>query len=89
MPLLHKKKGGQSARPSIHAYWMRTQVTARPPYGGMRLPLEIGAVVVGFPSTFHTPLSGHVSPVCARVPIGFLARLAMIAALSLLLVTVE
>lgn len=26
---------------------------------------------MGFPSTFHTPLSGQVSPVLARVPIGF------------------
>jgi hypothetical protein len=57
---------------------MRTQVTARPSYGGMRFPLEIGAVVEGIPTTFHTPLSGQVSPVRARVPIGFLVIVAMI-----------
>lgn len=33
-------------------------------------PLEMGAVVVGVPSTFHTPLSGHFSPVRAVVPSG-------------------
>src|SRR6476660_4824280 len=45
-------------------------MTARPRYGGMRLPLAIGAVVDGYPSTFQTPLSGQISPVRARVPIG-------------------
>jgi hypothetical protein len=34
------------------------------------LPLAIGAVVLGFPTTFHTPLSGHVCPVVAVVPMG-------------------
>jgi hypothetical protein len=32
--------------------------------------LEIGAVVDGVPTTFHTPLSGHDSPVRALVPSG-------------------
>lgn len=36
----------------------------------MRLPLAIGAVVVGVPTTCHIPLSGQVSPVEAVVPIG-------------------
>ena len=31
----------------------------------------MGAVVEGEPNTFHTPLSGHFSPVLAVVPIGF------------------
>lgn len=30
----------------------------------------MGAVVDGVPVTFHTPLSGHVCPVVAVVPIG-------------------
>lgn len=34
------------------------------------LPLAIGAVVVGVPTTAHTPLSGHFSPVRAVVPNG-------------------
>lgn len=49
---------------------MRTHVTAFPWYGGMVLPLAIGAVVLGVPCTFHTPLSGQLCPVCAVVPIG-------------------
>lgn len=36
----------------------------------MRLPFAIGAVVDGVPSTFHTPLSGQLSPVLAVVPSG-------------------
>lgn len=36
----------------------------------MRFPLAIGAVVLGMPSTFQTPLSGQISPVRALVPIG-------------------
>lgn len=32
----------------------------------------MGAVVVGVPTTFQIPLSGHFSPVFAVVPIGFL-----------------
>jgi hypothetical protein len=32
--------------------------------------LAIGAVVVGVPTTFQTPLSGQFSPVRAVVPIG-------------------
>ena len=59
----------RSGRP-LHAYWARTQMTALPSYGGMRLPLAIGAVVLGEPSTFQTPLSGQVSPVRAFVPMG-------------------
>lgn len=34
----------------------------------MRLPLAIGAVVVGVPTTFHTPLIGQFCPVRAVVP---------------------
>lgn len=37
----------------------------------MVFPFAIGAVVDGVPITFHTPLSGHFSPVLAVVPIGF------------------
>jgi len=37
----------------------------------MRLPFAIGAVVVGVPTTFQTPLSGQDSPVRAVVPRGF------------------
>lgn len=33
-------------------------------------PFEIGASVVGSPTTFQTPLSGHRSPVRAVVPMG-------------------
>jgi len=44
----------------------------------MRLPFEIGAVVEGIPSTFQTPLSGQISPVLARVPIGFFAKVAIL-----------
>lgn len=43
----------------------------------MRLPLAIGAVVEGVPSTFQIPLSGQVSPVLARVPMGRFAKEAM------------
>ncbi|WP_225402740.1 hypothetical protein, partial [Escherichia coli] len=41
------------------AYWVNFQVTAFPLYGGITLPLAIGAVVEGVPTTFQTPLSGH------------------------------
>lgn len=34
----------------------------------MVLPLAMGAVVEGDPTTFHTPLSGQVCPVWALVP---------------------
>jgi len=34
------------------------------------LPFVIGTVVVGDPTTLHTPLSGHKCPVLAVVPIG-------------------
>lgn len=47
-------------------------MTALPPYGGIRLPFAMGAVVLGVPWTFHTPLSGQVWPVLASVPIGAL-----------------
>ena len=53
-----------------HAYWVKIQVTACPLYGGIRLPLAIGAVVLGVLSARHTPLSGQISPVRALVPIG-------------------
>lgn len=36
----------------------------------MRLLFAIGAVVEGVEVTFHTPDSGHFSPVRAVVPIG-------------------
>lgn len=39
-------------------------------YGGMVLPLAIGALVVGVPTTLQSPLSGQVVPVRALVPIG-------------------
>jgi hypothetical protein len=42
-----------------------------PLWGGIVLPLAIGAVVDGLSCDSHTPLSGHVSPVLAVVPIGF------------------
>ena len=35
-------------------------------------PFAIGAVVEGVPTTVHTPLSGHFSPVLAVVPMGAL-----------------
>jgi hypothetical protein len=57
-------------RQRSHAYFCRRQVTALPAYGGMRLPRAIGAVVLGEPTTFQTPDSGHSSPVCAVVPSG-------------------
>ena len=38
----------------------------------MRLPFAIGAVVLGLPWTFQTPLSGQVSPVCAVLPTGMI-----------------
>jgi hypothetical protein len=55
-----------------YACWINFQVTAFPPYGGIVFPFAIGAVVVGDPTTFQTPLSGQFSPVFAVVPIGFL-----------------
>lgn len=51
---------------------MSFHVTALPLYGGIVLPLAIGAVVEGVPTTCHTPLSGHFCPVDAVVPIGAL-----------------
>ena len=33
------------------------------------MPLAIGAVVEGVPTTFHTPLAGQACPVRALVPI--------------------
>ena len=53
------------------ASWINIQTTALSPYGGMRLPLAIGAVP-RVPSGCQTPDSGHTSPVRARVPIGLL-----------------
>lgn len=46
-------------------------MTPRPLCGGITFPCEIGAVVDGLSSDFHTPLSGHFSPVRAVVPMGF------------------
>jgi len=51
---------------------MSRQVTARLAYGGITLCFAIGAVVLGWVVTFQIPLSGHLSPVRAVVPIGFL-----------------
>jgi hypothetical protein len=50
---------------------MSFQVTAAPLYGGIRLPLAMGAVVDGVDIACHTPDSGQISPVRAVVPIGF------------------
>jgi hypothetical protein len=61
--LLHRNWRGQ-------AYLIRRQVTAWFLYGGMWLYCAIGAVVLGEPTTAHTPLSGHLSPVLAVVPMG-------------------
>lgn len=47
---------------------IRIQVTAWFRYGGIVFPIAIGAVVDGLPTTFHTPLSGHRSPVLAVLP---------------------
>lgn len=49
---------------------MSVHVTAWLRYGGIVLFFAIGAVVVGVPSTFHTPLSGQFCPVLALVPKG-------------------
>lgn len=65
-----------------YAYWMSRQVTARPLYGGIVLPLAIGAVVDGDPTTFHTPLSGQFCPVRAVVPIGTRFRVTTMWSLS-------
>jgi hypothetical protein len=54
----------------IYAYCMSFQVTAAPLYGGILLPLAIGAVVEGVATAFQTPLSGQTSPVLAVVPMG-------------------
>ena len=53
-----------------YAYVFSRQVTARPAYGGITLCTAIGAVVLGMPTTSQTPLSGHLCPVVAVVPIG-------------------
>ena len=55
---------------SAQAYLVRTQTIARPLCGGILLPFAIGAVVLGASAELHTPLSGQISPVFARVPIG-------------------
>lgn len=56
----------------IQAYWINFQLTAKPLYGGILLPIAIGAVVDGVPTTSQTPLSGQFSPVLANVPNGTL-----------------
>lgn len=58
---------------SHQASWISCQVTDWLAYGGMRFPLAMGAVVLGVPTTFHTPDSGQVSPVRAVVPMGMAA----------------
>ena len=55
-----------------YAYWMRVQVVATPPAGGIVLPLAIGAVVPLLEAR-HTPLSGQDCPVRAVVPIALRA----------------
>lgn len=57
---------------TYQACWVNFQVTPFPPYGGITLPLAMGAVVEGVPTTFQIPLSGHFCPVEAVVPIGAL-----------------
>src|SRR6266542_5604884 len=57
---------------------MSFQVTALPSYGGITLCFAIGAVVVGVPTTCHTPLSGQRSPVRAVVPIGTLVSIILL-----------
>ena len=52
-----------------YAYWIRVQVVATLPAGGIRLPLAIGAVVPLL-LAFQTPLSGQSEPVRTVVPIG-------------------
>ena len=47
------------------------------------MPLAIGAVVEGVPTTFQTPLSGHFCPVEAVVPIGALDILIPLLGVSL------
>jgi transcriptional regulator with XRE-family HTH domain len=67
---------GMESPPSAHlvssadayAFWINFQVTDLPLYGGMVLPLAIGAVVEGMPTTSQMPLSGQDSPVRAVVP---------------------
>jgi DNA modification methylase len=49
-----------------------------PSYGGIRLPLAIGAVVLGVPCTLQTPLSGQISPVLAVLPTAILLFLAIL-----------
>ena len=44
----------------------------------MRLPCAIGAVVLGVPTTSHTPLSGHVSPVLAVLPTAMLVKFSIL-----------
>src|ERR687883_305387 len=59
-----------SKRQSDQACSINSPVTALSLYGGMRFPFAIGALVESGPTTLHTPLSGHTSPVLALVPIG-------------------
>lgn len=56
-----------------YAYCTNLQLTALPPYGGMRLPFAIGANVEGIPTTAQTPDSGQSSPVRTIIPNSFLA----------------
>jgi len=54
-----------------YAYRIKVQYIARPLYGGIRLPLAIGAVV-DLHSVCQTPDSGQIEPVFTFVPIGFI-----------------
>jgi len=70
MPQPEPGCGEASFRTENQAYWISFQVTALRSNGGIVFPLAIGAVVVGYPTTCQTPLSGHFSPVLAVVPNG-------------------
>jgi hypothetical protein len=59
------------------AYRVNFHVTAALLYGGMRLPLEMGAVVDGVETAAQTPDSGQASPVRAVVPRGLRVEVVM------------
>lgn len=45
---------------NFYASWINNQVTDLPLCGGIRLPLAIGAVVLGRSWDFQTPLRGQI-----------------------------
>ena len=69
-PFPKTRNGGLSHQSLCQACWISFHVTARALWGGIRLPLAIGAVVDGASIERHTPNSGQDSPVRAVVPIG-------------------